>query len=202
VFGRRSSKKSPETVDETSMKPDGKGRPTPRRSEAEAARKKRMKPPMDRREAAKRQRERTRQERMKTRAAMAGKADERYLPPRDRGPVRQFARDFVDARRNVAEYLLPALLLILLLPVLGSLGLDAALVSAATGALWLMTIVLTVLDIFLIQHRVKKELTVRFPDTVTKGAVLYTVMRSSQMRWLRLPKPRLKVGEALPTDYR
>lgn len=202
MFGRRTSKNAPETPEEEYERLHGKGRPTPKRSEAEAARKKRLKPPMDRREAAKRQRERQRAERQKTRSAMAGKGDQRHLPARDRGPVRQFARDYVDTRRNVAEFLLPALLLILLLPVLGSLGLEQRLVSAATGVLWLMTIVLTVLDIFLLQHRIKKELPVRFPDTVTKGAVLYAVMRSSQMRWLRLPKPRVKPGDSLPDDYR
>lgn len=202
MFGRRTSKNSAQAVDETMLKPGGKGRPTPKRSASEAQRKQRMKPPMDRREAAKRQRERTRSERLKTREAMSGRGDQRHLPARDRGPVRQFARDYVDTRRNVAEYLLPALLLILLLPILESIGLSTRLVGALTGALWLTTIVLTVLDIFLLQRRVKKELPVRFPDTETKGATLYAVMRSSQMRWLRLPKPQYKPGEPLPTSYR
>ena len=202
MFGRRTSKSSTATVNGSAVKPEGKGRPTPKRSESEAQRKKRMKPPMDRREAAKRQRERAKAERSKTRRAMAGSGDQRHLPARDRGPVRQFARDFVDSRRNVAEYLLPALLLILLLPVLERGGLSSRFVAAATGALWLTTIALTVLDIFLLQRRIKTELGVRFPDTVTKGATLYAVMRSSQMRWLRLPKPRYKPGQALPTDYR
>lgn len=202
MFGRRTSKNATETVDETDVKVGGKGRATPKRSESEAERKKRMKPPMDRREAAKRQRERSRAERLKTRAAMSGTGDQRHLPARDRGPVRQFGRDYVDVRRNVAEYLLPALLLILLLPLLRSAGLNSEFVAAATGALWLGTIVLTVLDIFLLQRRFKAELAVRFPDTETKGATLYAVMRSSQMRWLRLPKPRYKPGGSLPTDYR
>lgn len=202
MFGRRTSKNSTETVDESVVKPGGKGRPTPKRSDSEAQRKKRLKPPMDRREAAKRQRERTKAERGKVREAMAGSGDQRHLPARDRGPVRQFARDYVDTRRNVAEYLLPALLLILLLPVLESVGLNSQFVGALTGALWLTTIVLTILDIFLLQRRIKKELPVRFPDTETKGATLYAVLRSSQMRWLRLPKPRHKPGEPLPTSYR
>lgn len=202
MFGRRTSKNSAEGLGQTEVKPGGKGRPTPKRSESEAQRKKRMKPPMDRREAAKRQREQARAERLRTREAMAGSGDQRHLPKRDRGPVRQFARDYVDTRRNVAEYLLPALLLIVLLPVLGTLGLDSRLVEAFTGALWLTTIVLTVLDVFLLQRRVKKELPVRFPDEDTKGATLYAVLRSSQMRWLRLPKPRFKPGEQMPTHYR
>lgn len=157
---------------------------------------------MDRREAAKRQRERAKADRLKTREAMSGGGNQRDLPARDRGPVRQFARDYVDTRRNVAEYLLPALVLIVLLPVLQSLGLSSQFVSAVTGGLWLAIIALTVLDIFLLQRRVKHELAVRFPDTETKGTPLYAVMRSSQMRWLRLPKPRYKPGNSLPTYYR
>lgn len=202
MFGRRTSKNPAAAVDETEVKPGGKGRPTPKRSESEAQRKKRLKPPMDRREAAKRQRERTKAERLKTREAMTGRGDDRHLPKRDRGPVRQFARDYVDSRRNAAEYLLPALLLILLLPVLGSLGLSARFVEAITAALWLTTIVLTVFDIFMLQRRLKKELPVRFPEVETKGTILYAIMRSSQMRWLRLPKPRLKPGQPMPMDYR
>jgi hypothetical protein len=202
VFGRRTTKSEPEPGEENEQHIEGKGRPTPKRSEAEAARKKRMKPPTDRREAAARQRERTRSDRSKMRAAMDGKGDERYLPTRDRGPVRRFCRDLVDARRNAAQYLLPALLLILLLPLLGSLGANSRWVAAFTAALWLTTIVLTVLDTFFLAWRLKRELAVRFPQTSTKGARLYAVMRSSQMRFLRMPKPRLKPGDPLPTSYR
>ena len=36
----------------------------------------------------------------------------------------------------------------------------------------------------------------------SEGATLYAVMRSSQMRWLRLPKPRFKPGQPMPTEYR
>ena len=39
--------------------------------------------------------------------------DERHLPLRDKGPVRRFIRDYVDARFSIGEILLPALVLIL-----------------------------------------------------------------------------------------
>lgn len=39
------------------------------------------------------------------REAMAS-GDERYLPVRDKGPVRRFARDYVDSRWCVAEFFL------------------------------------------------------------------------------------------------
>ncbi|MPZ94976.1 MAG: DUF3043 domain-containing protein [Propionibacteriales bacterium] len=200
MFGRRTAKKSPESSDETVVKPDGKGRPTPSRKEAEAARKKRVTPPRDRREAARLQRARAKADRVKMKAALDGKGDDRNLPARDRGPVRRFCRDFVDSRRNVAEFLLPALVVILVLPALSFI--PTALNASVTLTLWILVIVLTVMDTFFVSWRVRKELAIRFPDTNTKGARLYSVMRSSQMRWLRLPKPRLKPGSALPSDYR
>ena len=53
MFGRRTAKKSePPVVEEPEARVDGKGRPTPKRSEAEKARKKRMTPPRDRKQAA------------------------------------------------------------------------------------------------------------------------------------------------------
>ena len=40
--------------------------------------------------------------------------DERYLPARDKGPVRRYVRDFVDARLCMAELLLPLLVLMMI----------------------------------------------------------------------------------------
>ena len=98
-------------VDETEA---GKGRATPSRKEAEAARKKQMKTPMTRKEQAKR--ERAAREEIRAQAARRLKTgDDRYLPAREQGPVRRFTRDYVDRRRNVAEYLLPFLVVLLVL---------------------------------------------------------------------------------------
>jgi hypothetical protein len=141
VFGRRTAKKSEPVVVETSPKPGGKGRPTPKRREAEMARKKRVAPPRNRKEAAALQRERMRAEREKRVSAMRT-GDERYLPARDRGPVRRFVRDFVDSRRSVGEFLLPLLVTILVLSFLGETQVWA---RSATATLWLMMIVLTTL---------------------------------------------------------
>ena len=182
---------------ETPPKPGGKGRPTPKRREAEIARKKRVTPPRDRREAAARQRERMRTEREKRMAAMRS-GDDRYLPARDRGPVRRFVRDFVDSRRSVGEFLLPLLVAILVLSFLGETQVWA---RSATATLWLMMIVLTTLDTVLLLWRLGRELKRRFPDTSTRGAKLYGLLRSTQMRFLRMPKPHVKAGEKLPDRY-
>ncbi|WP_367326308.1 DUF3043 domain-containing protein [Streptomyces sp. HUAS ZL42] len=166
-----------------------KGRPTPKRSEAQTQRRSVANTSTSRKDAAKRQREERRAQLERQRQALAG-GDERYLPARDKGPVRKFARDFIDSRFNVAEFFLPMAVLILVL----SMVRVASLQSIAL-LLWLVVIVLIVLDSILTGFRLRKRLSERFPDQNRKGAVAYALMRSLQMRRLRLPKPQVKRGE-------
>ncbi|KKD03665.1 membrane protein [Streptomyces sp. WM6386] len=166
-----------------------KGRPTPKRSEAQSQRRSVANTSMTRKDASKRQRDERRAQLEKQRQALAG-GDERYLPARDKGPVRKFARDFIDSRFNVAEFFLPMAVIILVL----SMVQVGALQSIAL-LLWLVVIVLIVLDSILTGIRLKKRLAERFPDQSKKGAVAYALMRSLQMRRLRLPKPQVKRGE-------
>ncbi|MDX3855487.1 DUF3043 domain-containing protein [Streptomyces sp. AK02-01A] len=166
-----------------------KGRPTPKRSEAQSQRRRASTTPTDRKTAMKRQRETRRADLARQREALAN-GDERYLPARDKGPVRRFVRDFVDSRFCVAEFFLPLAVVILVLSMVrvGSLQNIALL-------LWLGVIVLIVLDSVGVAFRLKKQLAERFPDTPRRGAVAYGLMRTLQMRRLRLPKPQVKRGE-------
>ncbi|MER6676876.1 DUF3043 domain-containing protein [Streptomyces sp. NPDC000983] len=166
-----------------------KGRPTPKRSEAQSQRRSVAHTPTTRKEAAKRSREERRAALTRQREALAS-GDERYLPARDKGAVRRYARDFVDSRFNVAEFFLPMAVIILVL----SMVQVGALQSIAL-LLWLAVIVLIVLDSIFTGFRLKKQLRERFPDDNKRGAVAYALMRSLQMRRLRLPKPQLKRGE-------
>ena len=125
----------------------------------------------------------------KQRQALAS-GDERYLPARDKGPVRRFARDFVDSRFCVAEFFLPLAVIILVLsmvriPQLQNIAL----------LLWLFVIVLIIMDSVTTAFRLKKRLNERFPSESKKGAVAYALMRTLQMRRLRLPKPQVARGE-------
>ncbi|MGP4087556.1 DUF3043 domain-containing protein [Streptomyces sp. KR55] len=166
-----------------------KGRPTPKRSEAQSQRRSVANTSMTRKEAAKRQREERRAALDRQRQALAT-GDERYLPARDKGPVRKLARDFIDSRFNIAEFFLPMAVVILVL----SMVRVPALQTIAL-LLWLVVIVLIVLDSFVTGYRLKKRLAERFPDDNKRGAVAYALMRSLQMRRLRLPKPQVKRGE-------
>ncbi|MFF3892013.1 DUF3043 domain-containing protein [Streptomyces sp. NPDC001812] len=166
-----------------------KGRPTPKRSVAQTQRRSVANTSMTRKEASKRQRDERRAAMERQRQALAS-GDERYLPARDKGPVRRFARDFVDSRFHIAEYFLPMAVIILVLsmvrvPQLQNIAL----------LLWLLVIVTIVLDSIVTGFRLKKRLAERFPTDNRRGAVAYALMRSLQMRRLRLPKPQVKRGE-------
>jgi len=166
-----------------------KGRPTPKRSESQTQRRSVANTTTSRKEASKRQRDERRVQLERQRQALAS-GDERYLPARDKGPVRKFARDYVDSRFCVAEFFLPLAVVILVLSMVrvGSLQNIALL-------LWLIVIVMIVVDSVGLAIRLKKQLATRFPDANKKGAVAYALMRTLQMRRLRLPKPQVKRGE-------
>ncbi|MEU3794989.1 DUF3043 domain-containing protein [Streptomyces fructofermentans] len=166
-----------------------KGRPTPKRSEAQSQRRSVANTPTTRKEAAKRQRDERRGQMERQRQALAS-GDERYLPARDKGPVRRLARDFVDSRFCIAEFFLPLAVIILVLsmvriPRLQNIAL----------LLWLFVIVLIVVDSIGIAIRLRKQIGIRYPDEPRRGAVAYALMRSLQLRRLRLPKPQVKRGE-------
>ncbi|UGY90963.1 DUF3043 domain-containing protein [Streptomyces gobiensis] len=167
-----------------------KGRPTPKRSQAQAQRRSLSKPPANRKEAAKRAREARRADMAKQREALAT-GDERYLPLRDRGPVRRFARDFVDAKWHVAEFFLPIAVVILVMSMLPSLQ-----AKNLSLLLWLGVIIMIVFDSFITARRLKKALRERFPGENFKGVTAYALMRTLQMRRMRLPKPQVARGEA------
>lgn len=166
-----------------------KGRPTPKRAVAQSQRKAVVASTGNRKEDAKRARERRRTEMAKQREALAN-GDERYLPTRDKGPVRRFVRDYVDSRYSVAEMFLPLAVIILVL----SMVRQPAIQSVAL-MLWLGVIALILLDSIGLVFRLRKTLVERFPNEPRRGAIAYGLMRTLQMRRLRLPKPQVKRGE-------
>lgn len=184
-------------ADETEAR---KGRPTPSRKEAEAARKKQMKTPMTRKELAQRERARRDEVRGRQREALKN-GDEKYLPAREQGPVRRFTRDYVDRRRNFAEYLLPFLVVLLVLfAVAGSISDSAS--TILTAFVYPFLIVGTILDEVVMVRGLKRELKARFGSDAVKGSTTYAILRSTQLRRFRLPKPQVKRGEVLGTNYR
>jgi hypothetical protein len=180
----------------TAVKEGGKGRPTPTRKEAEAAARARAKVPRTRKKTARAQRAARFESSQKVRSAMKS-GDERYFLARDKGPVRSFIRDFVDSRFSFVELMIPLLLLTLALgysgnPTLSSMG----------NTILLGTMLLVVVDLFIMRLRMRRELARRFPDESTNGTTYYAVMRSLQMKFMRMPKAKVKIGQKLPERYR
>ncbi|MFB9764026.1 DUF3043 domain-containing protein [Nocardioides kongjuensis] len=197
MFKRTKSPVTPEATSSaaTDGKVGGKGRPTPTRKEAEAAARARAKAPTDRREASRRQREFRAEESRKIRQGMKS-GDERYFLPRDKGRVRRFIRDYVDRRFSIVEMVIPLMIIGLMLGYTGS----SALVQASSMVL-LATVLFVVTDMLILRFRLRRELKARFPDEPLKGTTYYALTRSMQMKFMRLPKARIKIGQPLPEDY-
>jgi hypothetical protein len=175
---RTTSADSPDTpiaVDLT--KTGGKGRPTPKRNAAQKQRRQAVRPPADRKEA----RARMREERARRMDAMK-RGEESALPARDRGPVRRHVRELIDSRRNVAEFFLPVLFVILVLA-----GIPA--VARLLFYVWVFMFLALVADSLLLRRTILRSVGERFPGESTKGIVWYGLMRALQVRPLRLPKP-------------
>jgi hypothetical protein len=194
LFRRNKSETDTPSAD-TVEKEGGKGRPTPSRREAEAAARARAKVPRTRKEIAKAQRAARVESSQRVRSAMKS-GDERYFLARDKGPVRSFIRDFVDSRFSFIELMIPLLILTM------ALGYSGNPTAANMGnTILLGTMLLVVVDMLFMRRRMRRELTRRFPSESTKGTTYYAVMRSLQMKFMRLPKPKVKIGQQLPEHY-
>ena len=119
--------------------------------------------------------------------------DERYLLPRDKGPVRRFVRDWVDSRLNMAEFAMPLLIVSLLAQMAGALQLGVGIMNA--------TVLVVVLDAIWLRFRLRRQLLERFGKEHLKGTTFYAMMRALQMRFMRIPKPQVKVGQPLTRHY-
>ena len=174
----------------------GKGRPTPKRRDAQKGGGRRggpvAPPPATRKEAAKRIRQ---QGAAKRKAVRAGTAvgDETNMMARDQGPVRRLARDIVDSRRHIGVLLLPAALL----PVAAQLSGNASVLRLAT-TLWFATLLAAISDFIITGVMVRRRIRTDFPNEAkTRGHVGYAMVRTAQFRRFRLPPPRVGPGDVV-----
>ena len=168
---------------------DKKGKPTPKRKEAQAKLKVSSLSPAASKEAKKALKAQARVRRLETRAAYM-RGEESALPVKDKGPARRFVRNYVDERKSVTEYFLVFIMVILFLTVIPSRAVQlAAIVLMYSAMIWVA------LDGFLLSRRIKKIVAAKFPDESTKGLGLYGWMRSTQLRRLRAPAPQVGPGK-------
>jgi hypothetical protein len=166
----------------------GKGAPTPSRKEAEAARKARLQGTSDPKAARRAQKEADRQARYEARLALSS-GDERKLPPRDAGPVKSWVRDYVDGRRSAGELFIPVAVVVL---IAGFVRVQ----WVQVGLLWLWSVMLigVVADSVYLWWRLRTRVPELFPDQDHRGSVSYGILRSLQIRKLRLPPPKVKAN--------
>jgi hypothetical protein len=168
----------------------GKGRPTPKRSEAERRRRQPHTAPKDRKEASRVTRDRQRADRTRRMEAVR-RGEEWAMPPRDRGPVKALARDYVDSKRRISEYYMYGLLVLLVLLFVPSL-----IVKTIVPLLVLAAVLVMAIEGVYIGRRVKALAAQRLPGESTRGVSLYAAMRALQIRKLRVPKPRVNPGDS------
>ncbi|WP_347060207.1 DUF3043 domain-containing protein [Blastococcus sp. HT6-30] len=173
------------------LKGGGKGRPTPKRSEAQGRRPgPPPPPPTTRKEAYKRMREQQAQRRAETRQGMA-RGDDGYLPARDRGPVRKLVRDVVDSRRNIGSLFLAVAAVALVGTFVPSLAVKSYSSFVLLGFFFLL-----IIDSVVLGRKIKTAVASRFPDGDHKmrGLVWYGISRSTMIRRWRFPKPEVPLG--------
>ena len=164
----------------------GKGRPTPKRSEAE--RRRRYNAPGDRKEALRQSRTRDRSTRARKAEAMR-RGEEWALPAKDKGPVRALARDLVDSRRRLSEFYMYGLVVLLFL-----LFLRNPVMQTILPLLLIVMVVIMIVEGYLVGRKITALAQERFPGESTRGIKMYAAMRALQIRQLRFPKPRVKPG--------
>lgn len=199
-----SAAESEQTPDTSGATTPGKGRPTPKRRDAERRRAPITAPPSTRAEArarkkslrasmTKTERKEVAAERRRVRLDQREKmmdGDEKYMVTRDRGPVRKMARDIVDSRRNFAGLFLPFaifLLVVLMVPNLAVIG----------NLVLLVFVLLTIIDSLYLGRMVNRRVRERFLDTTDTGFRLgwYAFTRAMQLRMMRAPRPQHKPGD-------
>ncbi|MEE1621169.1 DUF3043 domain-containing protein [Zafaria sp. Z1313] len=190
MFGRKKDADAATTpaATETPTEPVvGKGAPTPKRSRQEAQNKRPL-VPTDRKIA----KERARQQRIEAqeRLRLANETgDDRYMMPRDKGPQKRYARDFVDSRWMVGEFLMFIIFGFLIVAIsVPNLTVQAY----VTIGLWVV-LGITIIDAVIMTRQLKSRLAAKFGDT-ERGVLWYAAMRGLQFRKLRLPKPQVARG--------
>jgi len=170
-----------------------KGRPTPKRSVAEAKRRQPI-AGSSRTTAA----PRTKEDKAKDRTNRASRYEAMRrgeawaLNPRDRGPARALARDYVDSKRRVSEYYMYILVVLLV-----AVFVRNKTAQEFISPLVLVLIVIIVIDASLIRRGLRKLMAERLPNESAKGLTAYATMRALQIRRFRVPVPRVHPGDKI-----
>ena len=163
----------------------GKGRPTPKRRDARKRR--RTATPTNRKEAAALRREKIREQRgLQRQALLTG--DERHLPPRDAGPAKKLAREYVDGHFTLGQVFFAMVLV-----GFGFAFTPNKAVVAIANILLLLTFLAVLIDAVRIGRGAKRAVIEKYGDKEGVGILPYAMVRSMQPRRMRRPPAPKKV---------
>ncbi|HET9169261.1 MAG TPA: DUF3043 domain-containing protein [Actinospica sp.] len=190
MFRRNSSKQvadaTPADVIPAESVSSGKGRATPSRKEAEAARKVRLGAlPVDPKARRQAERDANRASYDRSRQALRS-GDERNYPARDRGPAKAFVRDYVDGRIRLLELLMPLVILCWATLLMH----NTSIYIYSSFVMEFVVVLGIVLGVYLGQ-RVKRQVAAQFGADEARGTGFYAFSRAVMPRFLRQPKPRV-----------
>ena len=180
----------------------GKGRPTPKRSAAESNRYRTLTgsttsgrgkpaPAAPGRKLTPEEKARARDDRSKQLQAMR-RGEEWALGPRDRGPAKKLARDYVDAHRRPMEFYMYALILLIIALFAGR---SHSGLANYMQLFLLVIIAIIAVDAYFLRRSIVKVVHERLPGESTRGLAFYAIMRALQLRRFRTPAPRLRPGD-------
>lgn len=178
-------------------KPGGKGRPTPKRRDAVGTRGP-VAAPKTRKEAVARQRELAKTAKTQRRAPSGApmnpaerrealrRGDPSVLPRRDQGATKAIARDYVDSRRLISNYML------LLFPIMIA-GYVVPVLNFVTPLLF----ALILLEWYTVGRKIRSIATAQLgrAEGSAMGLGFYGGSRAYLPRKWRLPAPRVELGE-------
>ena len=173
----------------------GKGRPTPKRRDAQKRRRGAV--PANKKEAAAARRTRLREERMLQRQALLS-GDERHLPARDAGPAKRLARDVVDSRFTVGQVFFGLILVVFAASFVVPRGYKTTL--AAVNALSFLAVIVVFLDSVRVGRMAKRMVEAAYDAKSAYGVTTYAAIRAMQPRRLRRPPPKVKRGQEVRKD--
>ncbi len=187
-----------------------KGKPTPKRSEASRRRGPVPPAPLTSAEARRRRketagpklsREEKKAERTERRSEMSQRREKMmageaaYLLPRDQGPVRRYARDVVDSRRNLLGLFMPSALGLIFV----MLAVPSVQVQRLLSPAMLVLVLIMAIDGVILGRKVNRLAAEKFPDNTESGwkLGLYAASRASQLRRMRAPRPQVERGASV-----
>lgn len=196
MFGRKKdesqSQVNVEPVQQAPEASDGrKTAPTPKRS-AQQANRQRPLIPTDRKAA--KEAERAQRIEAQNRLRIANETgDERYLMARDKGVQKRYARNFIDSRWMIGEFMMFFVLAFLIVSLTFSSNINIQ-VGVQAG-LWVL-IAIIIIEAVITSAILKRRLVAKYGN-IDRGVRMYATMRGLQFRKLRLPKPQVKRGESI-----